>query len=71
MDSNRKMAIGILKINYKVQNKTWTNQQIKNHVKSLEIRLTRWQTLHKKPEHIYLKFWTPSVKKMVNFGGFE
>jgi hypothetical protein len=56
MGSNRKMAIGILKINYKAQNKTWSNPQIKNHKKSLEIRLTRPQTQHKKPEHIYLKF---------------
>jgi len=56
MDSNRKIAIGIFKINYKAENKTWTNPQIKNHKKSLEIRLTRQQTQYKKPEHIYLKF---------------
>jgi len=48
------MAIGILIINCKAQNKTWTNPQIKNHKKSLEIRLTRRQTQHKKPELIYL-----------------
>jgi hypothetical protein len=46
------MGIGILKINYKAQNKAWTNPQIKNHNKSLEIR----QTQHKKAEHICLKF---------------
>jgi hypothetical protein len=69
MGSNRKMAIGILKINYKAQNKTWTNPQIKIYRKGLEIRLTRWQTQHKKSEHVYLKFWTSSVKKIVNFGG--
>jgi len=28
------MATEKLKINYKTQNKTWTNQQIKNHKKA-------------------------------------
>ena len=32
------MAIEKLKINYKTQNKTWTNPQIKNHYKSHELK---------------------------------
>ena len=37
------MAIEKLKINYKVQNKTWTNQQIKNLKKSCELSVIRPQ----------------------------
>jgi hypothetical protein len=33
-----------LKINYQLNNKTWTNQQIKNHKNCHELRLMRAQT---------------------------
>jgi len=57
-----KMAIEKLKINYK----TWTYQQNKNH-KEPWTWITRPQTWHKKPKHMYLKFLTPlTVEKTVN-----
>jgi hypothetical protein len=67
------MAIGKLKIYYKPQTLTWINPQIKTHKKSYELRLIRPHTLHKNPEHTYLKFLTPvtpSVEKIVKFHGF-
>jgi hypothetical protein len=64
-----KMAIEELK-NNKTQNNTWTNPQIKDHKKSHELRLTRPQTPHMKPEHTYLKFLTASMEKIVNLYGF-
>jgi len=36
-----------------LKNKTSTSPQIKNHKKNCELRLTRIQTPHKKPEHIF------------------
>jgi len=71
---NRKMAIGKLKIYYKPQTYTWIIPQIKTPKKSYELRLIRLQTLHKNPEHMYLKFLTPltpSVEKIVKFHGFN
>jgi len=55
MGKNRKMAIGKLKINYRLKNKTWTNPQIKNH-KIHEIRLIRPMAQHRKPQRMFLKF---------------
>jgi len=37
------MATEKLKINYKAQNKIWTNQQIKNHKNSHELSVIRSQ----------------------------
>ena len=68
------MATKNLKINYKTQNKTWTNLQIKNHEESHELKLIRPQTQNKNPEHMYLKFVTSltlSVEKIVNLHGFS
>jgi hypothetical protein len=53
--------MAIEKLTTRLENKTWTNLQIKNHKKSHELRLIRPQTQHKNPEHMYLKFLTPSV----------
>jgi len=64
------MAIEELKVNCITQNSTWTNPQIKDHKKSHELRLTRPQTQHTKPDHTYLKLLTPSVEKIVNLYGF-
>jgi len=69
--SNRKMAIEKLRIDYKDQNKTCTNPQIKNHKKSHGLKLTRPQTQHRKTEHMYLKFLTRSVEKIVNPHGLK
>jgi len=55
------MVIEELQNNYKTQNNTWTNPQIKDHKKSYELRLTRPQTPHMKPEQTYLKFLAASV----------
>jgi len=43
MESNKKMANEKLKINYKVQNKTWNNPQIRNQ-RNHELRFIRLQT---------------------------
>ena len=62
------------KLTTRLKNKTWSNPQIKNQEKSLELRLIRPQTKHKNPEHMYLKFLTPlkpSVEKTVNLHGFK
>jgi hypothetical protein len=48
------MDIKKLKSNYKAQTKPQTNQQIKNHKKSHELKLIRPQTQDKTPEHMYL-----------------
>jgi len=67
------MAIENLNINYKTQNKAWTNSHIKNHKKSHELKLIRPQTQHKNPEHVFkfLTAQTPSVEKIVNLHGFK
>jgi hypothetical protein len=54
------------KLTTRLKNKTWMNLQIKNHKKCHELRLIRPQTQHKNPEHMYLKFLTPSVEKIVD-----
>jgi len=41
------MTIEKLKTNYKAQNKTWNNPQIKTHKKTHELTLIRPQTQHK------------------------
>jgi len=51
--SNRKMVIETLNINCKGQNKTWTNQHIKNHKNILELQLIRAQIRQRNPEHMY------------------
>jgi hypothetical protein len=48
------MAVEKLEINYKPQNKTWTNPQIKNNKNCCELRLIRPQTQHRNPDHTYL-----------------
>jgi hypothetical protein len=68
----RKTAFEKLKINYKAQNKTWTNPQIKNHKKSREVKLIRPQTMTQKSRTHVFKFLTqlrPSVDKIVNLHG--
>jgi hypothetical protein len=52
------MATGKLKDNYKTQNKTSINQQIKNHTNRHEIRLTRPDTSQKTRTQVF-KFLTP------------
>jgi hypothetical protein len=59
------------KLTTKPKNKSRTNPQIKNHEKSHELRLIRPQTQHRNPEHMYLKFLTPSVEEVVNLHGFK
>jgi len=57
------------KLNKKLENKTCTSLQIKNHKTSHEIRLIRQQTQHKNPAHTYLIFLIPlttSAEKIVN-----
>jgi hypothetical protein len=51
------MAIENLNINYKTQNKVYTNPHIKNHKKSHELKLIRPQTQHRNPEPVF-KFLT-------------
>jgi len=67
------MATEKLKINYKVQNKTWTNQQIKNHKNSHELSVIRSRK-RQKSRTLVLKFLTPltlSVEKIVKIHGFK
>jgi len=67
------MATENLNINYKTQNKAWTNPHIKNHKKSHEFKLIRPQTQHRNPEHVFkfLTAQTPSVEKTVNLHRFK
>jgi len=68
------MATDKLKINYKAQNKTWTNQQIKNHKNSHELSVIRSQIRQKKSRTLVLKFLTPltlSMEKIVKLHGFK
>jgi len=47
------MATETLNINYKGQNKTWTNQHITNHKNIHELQLIRAQTRQRNPERMY------------------
>jgi hypothetical protein len=56
------MATGKLKVNYKAQNKTSINPQIKNQTNRHEIRLTRSDTTQKTRTQVS-KILTPTEKK--------
>jgi len=56
------MATGKLKVNYKAQNKTSINPQIKNQTNRHEIRLTRSDTTQKTRTQVS-KILTPTKKK--------
>jgi hypothetical protein len=54
------------KLTTRLQNKTCTKSQIKNHKKRHELT-DQTKTQHKNPEHMYLNFLTsptPSVEKL-------
>jgi hypothetical protein len=54
----------------RLEDKAWTNPQIKNHKSSHELKLIIPQTQHKNPEHMYLKVSTPltlPVKKTESY----
>jgi len=65
------MAIGKLKVNYKTQNKTSINPQIKNKTNRHEIRLTTPDTTQKTRKQVFkiLTPLTPTVKKNVYLHG--
>jgi isochorismate synthase EntC len=68
------MANGILRMNYKTQNKTWANPIIKSHKNHHEPGLITSQTPQKiQNTCTYLKFspLTPSVEETVNLYGFK
>jgi hypothetical protein len=44
------------KLTTRLKNKTWTNQQIKNHKKKHELRLIKPEIWNKNPKHIHLNF---------------
>jgi len=46
--------MAIEKLNTRLKYKTWTNLQINIHNKSHEPWLTRPETQHKKPDHMYI-----------------
>jgi len=65
-----KWLLKIEKLTTRLNNKTQTNPQIKNHKMCHDITLIRPQIQHRSPEHMYLKFLVSplpqSVEKIVN-----